>query len=140
MSLFEITSLGRPARELLANMDAWKNMGDRFSGDHLTLQTEDVVGFGVIIFLFAAGYFVLQWFAMRQKNGQKHSPKELFRELCEAHGLERQERKLLIRIADELELSDRTGLFIRPDLYERAPVLEAIGKEPCQQMKSRLFE
>lgn len=129
-----------PSFILLANKDAWKNMGDRFSGDHLMLQTEDIVGLAVIIISFVVGYLVLQWLAARQKNGQKHCPKDLFRELCEAHGLERQERKLLVKIANALELSDRTGLFVRPDLFERRLVYEAVGKDESRQLKSRLFE
>ncbi len=124
---------------LLANESNWQSMGDRFSGDHLMVQTEDIIGAIVVISIFIIGYLTLTWVSNRQGDSTKHSPIRLFKELCDAHGLDSKERRLLKKIAEANAVKNLALLFTQPELYAKPVSISAAGKQKCQAFQSRLF-
>ena len=75
----------------------------------------------------------------RQRN--KHSPWRLFTDLCKAHKLSRRERRMVHRLAQELQLDQPAILFVEPWWYSA----EKVGPtwehrvEELDRLKQRLF-
>lgn len=124
---------------IIANTTNWQSMGDRFSGDHLNLQTEDIIGAIVIVSIFVVGYITLTWLSKKQIDSGKHSPNRLFRELCDAHGFDGKERRLLKKIALANTVNNLALLFTQPEIYTKSASITAAGKKKCQAFQSRLF-
>lgn len=105
---------------LLAQRSAWDALGTRFQGDYLTLRTEDVVGFVVVIALLVGGFYLLRSLATWQERSQtKHCPKRLMVELCDAHRLGFRERRLCRQVAKEMQLKEPAELFLRTDALKQ---------------------
>ncbi len=100
----------------LAQTDAWKRLGDRFSGEYLRWQTSDTIGLAVLVLGLAATYGLLllagKW---QERIGRSDRPRSPFGMLARAHGLTRRERALCRHAATELGLADPAELFVRPD-------------------------
>ena len=117
-----MTQLFRPGvARLLAQRTNWHSLGDRFSGDHLSLQTEDFVWAGVLVLFFGGLLGALKWLAYWDKmRRERPNPKRLFADLCDAHGLSEEDRDLLRAVAGENELTRPADLFVRPELFAKA--------------------
>lgn len=117
----------------LAARSNWTALGDRFSGDHLTLRTEDVIGFALLAACLVGGFFLLKWLADRQQRGPiEKGPKRLFAELTRAHRMSFGERKTCREAAAEHGLSSAAELFVRPDARHAIAARDA-------ELANRLF-
>ncbi|MEN0109150.1 MAG: hypothetical protein AAF805_00360 [Planctomycetota bacterium] len=113
-------SLPFPLAPVLAQRSNWSRLGDRFSGDHLRLQTEDLVGVLALVAVAVVLLLTLRMLAKWQQSQERPAtPKQLFKELAAAHGLGHGERAELRRVAGEAGLSDASEVFVRPDLRGR---------------------
>ncbi len=130
--------------KLLANgIDAWKHLGDRFSGEHLRVQTSDIVGLVLLAVGLAAGFWLLAFLSKWQRLHRAHSahsahsaravtPRNLFSALVRAHGLSRRERSVCQQVAAELGLTDPAELFVRPETAR--PVLAARDRALAERL------
>lgn len=105
-------------RLIASGIDAWRHMGDRFSGENLQVQTSDIVGFVLLVAGLVAGYWLLVALSKWQKhrNGRSDRPRSPFIALSRAHGLSRKERGVCQQVATELGLADPAELFVRPEI------------------------
>ena len=84
----------------LAQRSTWSRMGDRFSGEHLSVQIEDIVGGLALLVAFAVIVGGLIWLAkIKESQTDRPSPRRLFRELCAAHRLSSAEKRLIHTLA-----------------------------------------
>lgn len=88
--------------------------------------------------ILAAAVSIAAWtiwrsLARRAQARRRYSPHELFCQLCEAHGLDRTQRRALCRLAQQQQLEHPGRLFLEPERFEagEGPVLAKI--------KERLF-
>ena len=95
------------------------------------------------LLMVLAGMLVLVlavWaFAAWQKRRESRvidSPRALFRELCAAHGLIRDDRELLYDIAQWYGLSDPVQLFLEPQRLQSAEMHTALD---CETEAKELF-
>ncbi|CAN0361629.1 unnamed protein product, partial [Ectocarpus sp. 4 AP-2014] len=97
----------------LAQVSKWKALGTRFSGEHLKVQTEDVVGMVLLLAALVGGFLLLKWVARRQEMQPREvSPKRLFAELVRTHRLSFGQRKACREVAAELGLETPAELFV----------------------------
>lgn len=103
---------------LLAQRDNWTRLGDRFTGHHLRVQPEDVIG-GIL--LIAAGGLLFFGLAYARKVGERMSrpqePRDVFQKLKDAHRLSRSECRLISDIAEREGLGSPAEVFVRPELF-----------------------
>ncbi len=105
---------------VLAQPSAWRNLGQRFSGDHLQWQREDLIGGLLLLGVLVAGFWVLHWLAGWQaEQDKRHSPKRLAKELAAAHRLSYRERQICHEVVAAMGLSDPAELFVRIEASER---------------------
>ncbi|GHT25417.1 hypothetical protein FACS18942_00170 [Planctomycetales bacterium] len=67
----------------------------------------------ILLFLFLGGLIYYETIFIKQR-GDLENPWVVFKELCKAHQLNRSDRLVLQRAADELDLDDPLPLFIEP--------------------------
>lgn len=105
-----------PVMGVLAQSDAWKHLGDRFSGEYLQWRASDFIGLGILAaglaLAFGLLFLVSKW---QEKIGRNDRPRSAFGMLVRAHGLSRRERALCRAAAIELGLADPSELFVRPE-------------------------
>jgi hypothetical protein len=99
---------------LLADFEVVRNMGHRFQGKNAQLHLNDLFMFLAIVLAVAVAAWFLTRVARRERHRRTNSPRGLFLELCQAHELDRQSRKLLWRLATHGELSHPACLFLDP--------------------------
>lgn len=117
----------------LAQRSNWNALGTRFSGDHLTLRTEDVIGFTLLAACLIGGYFLLKLLAdLQQRRPMEQGPKRLFAELARVHGMSFGERKTCREAATEIGTDSPAEVFVRPDA--RRAVAQRDG-----ELAARLF-
>lgn len=116
---------------LLAQRSNWARMGDRFSGHHLRVQTEDIVGAAMLLLAAVLLFFGLQYAMTISKrlNGEEE-PRDVLRKLMAAHNLSRADRRLVREIATQAQLAKPAEVFVRPELFksERAQSNAAIRR------------
>lgn len=64
---------------------------------------------------------------LRQRGDENfRSPRLLFLQLCQAHNLDRADRKVLEQIARKYRLQHPARLFVEPELLEGHPIRETL--------------
>jgi hypothetical protein len=88
----------------------------------------------VVCLWFTSTYYS----AERDRN--RHSPWQLFADLCKAHKLSRRERYLLQQLAGLYQLDQPAMLFIEPSWYSAEKVAATVG-QPAEldRLRQRLF-
>jgi hypothetical protein len=126
----------------LAQSDPFNNMGRSFRGDEAHLQTSEAL----ITLVFLACLILLVWLlsrvrGRRERELRTNSPRGLFRELCQAHRLERRARWLLARLARHYRLQDPGALFLNPRIWHAAEDDAAFAEERQElaELRDRLF-
>lgn len=113
----------------LAQRSPWSHLGQRFSGDYLSVQTEDIIGGLVLLVAFTVIVGGLFWLAkLKESQAVRKSPHRLLRELCAAHRLSAAERHLVHTLAADRGLPHPSLLFVQPDLLteEASPEVAAL--------------
>jgi hypothetical protein len=127
---------------LLAEMPAWKHMGDAFNKKNAALSQSEVLSLAGLALGAVALIWLLHSYANRVQSTRTYNrPKRLFGQLCRAHRLRHKDRKLLWRLAEHLRHSQPAMLFIRPDDFttEGLPAdLEQHTRE-ITELRRRLF-
>lgn len=118
----------------LAQRSAWSQLGQRFSGDSLSVQTEDIIGGIALLVAFAVIMGGLIWLAkLKESQAVRKSPRRLFRELCSAHRLSSTERHLIHALAADYGLPYSAMLFVQPELLAEESRPEVVA------LRDRLF-
>jgi hypothetical protein len=100
----------------LADRAQWQRLGDGFRKHATTIERSDILAGLAILIGFAIGVLILSRLAARaEKRRALYSPRALFRQLCDAHGVDRTGRRLLMFVARAQMLADPNRLFIEPD-------------------------
>jgi hypothetical protein len=92
--------------------------------------------------LATLGWFLHRWWLREYGERLGHSPKALFRSLCQAHGLSRSSRQLLWKLAEHQGLENPCLLFLEPPRFNP----DALGPELAahagrlSELRWRLFE
>ncbi|WP_425398825.1 hypothetical protein [Aeoliella sp.] len=126
----------------LANREAWQSLGNRFSGDHTKFNMGDLWGLLGIVLAGIALVWLLNWIYRRQQARRlSNEPRHLFIDLCRAHRLSRRDRRRLLHLAEEFDISSAVMLFVRPDLFAAENMSTDNEKELAayQRLADKLF-
>ena len=126
---------------VLAQQSRLEAMGDglRNKGEAYT-TTELLIGAGAIAVAGITIWFILQRLSER-KSRRTNSPRKLFRELCAAHGLDRKDRKLLLKVTRWQRMTNPGRLFVEPVRFESVNLSPSLCKqhERLTALRNRLF-
>ena len=127
---------------LLGDFDVVRNMGHRFHGKEAQLGMDDLfIGLAILLAVITLAW-ILSRFARRQDiHVRSNSPRALFRELCAAHNLERQDRGLLKRLAKHHQLAHPAMLFLEAARFEPAAIPAGMASQTArvEKLRERLF-
>lgn len=127
---------------VLADFDVVRNMGHRFHGKEAQLGMDDLfMGLAILLAVVALAW-ILSRFASRQDlHVRSNSPRALFRELCAAHQLERQDRGLLKRLARHHQLAHPAMLFLEAARFEPTALSARLASQASrlEKLRERLF-
>lgn len=126
---------------LLADFEVVKSMSNRFHGKQAHLHTSDLlVGLGLLVIVALAAWALSRLTRRGADQPHHHNARSLFRELCQAHGIDRGGRALLQQVAQSLDLPP-AQLFLEPDRWqpEALDPLLAPYHDECHALYARLF-
>lgn len=96
-----------------------------------------------IIAIVSAGIILLTWLAFRwyQRRTREiaNSPWHLFKELCNAHGLNAAERQLLSWLARERALAQPAMLFVEPACWDLGAASNRARMSEIERLQRRIF-
>lgn len=121
---------------------AWSDLGNRFSGRHAELHWADIATMlGVVVggLGFVAVLYVLQ--LRQQRRAISNEPVHLFQDLCAVHDLGWKERRLLMKLAQGLDLNIPAILFVSPHLFdpEQLPPELSTHEMTLQRIADKIF-
>ena len=123
---------------LWADRDKFHQMGDNFRGEHAQVDTNEIlIALLCLSCVVIALWLLSQYVARRERSKRLYSPWRLFKELCQAHGLDRSHRQALKRLARQQQLEHPARLFLEPERFEQAASTQE--RELYLQLKSKLF-
>ena len=118
---------------LLADRDKFRHMGEGFRGEHAQVGTGEIlIALACLCGLIAGLWALSRYVARREHSRRTNSPRGLFHELCQAHGLDRSGRSALWRLSRKQELEHPARLFLEPERFDRTG-------DPYRQLRSKLF-
>ena len=127
---------------LLATGELFQGLNSRFSKSQPSLDIGDLgIAVAVLLGLVAAIYAVGKLATRLDASRRYNSPRRLFRDLCQAHGLDRRQRRLLSRLAYWQHLRHPARLFLEPQRYEVAnlgPHLDEFADQ-YEALRDKLF-
>ena len=92
------------------------SMGAGFRGSHARFGIEEILTGLAILACVVTGAILLTRMLTREERLQRtNNPWALFRSLCRAHQLQRQEVRLLRRVARAQQLDQPARLFLEPE-------------------------
>ncbi len=123
-----------------AKADLWKELGSGFQGEKSELHLTDMLLlFGVLVLVIFGFWILSRLLAKQDRKRSYNSPKDLFVSLCEAHELNRSDRRLLKKIASQSQLDPLARVFVEPTLFRaeklsdglqaQAPRIEALQRK-----------
>jgi hypothetical protein len=93
--------------------------------------------------VLALGLLISHWISRRrQKEFWCDSSSQLFRELCRAHRLDRDNRRLMQKLASTRGVESASELFVEPDHFDATnlpKVLDSSAND-LRQLRRELFE
>lgn len=119
---------------LWAQQGRFRPLGEGNPGESSPLELDGaVVGVIVLAVASVALWTIWQYVARKERARRAYSPQHLFRQLCQAHGLDRAERKVLGRLVEQQGLEHPGRVFLEPERFDgdSGPMLVKI--------KERLF-
>jgi hypothetical protein len=126
---------------LLADFEVVKSMSNRFHGRQAQLHTSDLLmGLGLFVIVALAAWALSRLTRRGDDRQQYNNPRSLFRELCQAHDIDRAGRALLQKVARSQNLSP-AQLFLEPDRWQAEALdpLLAPYEDECRALYERLF-
>jgi hypothetical protein len=98
-----------------------REMGREFRGERAKVDYTDVLlVIAATIAAVIVFWLLARFAALREGRGPVNNPKLLFNQLCQAHGLSRSQRRLLMQLGDQAQLTPAPAIFLRPELFDRA--------------------
>jgi hypothetical protein len=110
---------------LLAQVDPL-DFGRNFRAAEEGFQWANVVLVVLILAGIAAALAVVIRHFRQRGDENFRSPRLLFLQLCQAHNLDRSDRKVLEQIARKYRLQHPARLFVEPELLEGHPLRETL--------------
>ena len=99
--------------------DIWRELGSGFQGEKSGLSFNDVMLLVSVIALVCMSFWMLARVMAKQDRKQGfNNPKELFKSLCQAHGLSRGEQSLLKQLARQKQLELPARVFLEPGMFQ----------------------
>ncbi|HEX3656017.1 MAG TPA: hypothetical protein VHV55_09430 [Pirellulales bacterium] len=126
---------------LLADFEVVKSMSNRFHGKQAQLHTSDLLmGLGLLVIVALAAWALSRLTRRGNDQPQHHNPRSLFRELCQAHNIDRGGRALLQKLAKSHDL-DPARLFLEPDRWQPEALDPALAsyQDECRALYEQLF-
>ena len=125
---------------LWADRERIRAMSENFRGEGARLDTDDVlIGLACLTGLALAGWALARYVAFRERARRVYSPRGLFDQLCQAHGLDRASCKALLRLAQQEQLEHPARLFLEPDRFDRPSAAIAESRDSYKQLQRRIF-
>jgi hypothetical protein len=89
----------------------------------------------------AGAVWLTRWVIRRAPAAPAHDPNRLFAGLCQAHGLNRSDRRMLRRLARSRGLADPARLFVEPQFFEVPSSDPTLGSQAgcLNELRQRLF-
>ena len=104
--------------------------------------TASVALAAVSLSLFSCCCWLIRRWRTRQEKRLTVQRWRLFKELCNIHGLQRPEVKLLKRLLKTLQLENPTVIFVQPECFDIQQTNPLFSGETCreiQKIRDRLF-
>lgn len=110
---------------LLGQIDNWRRLGERFSGENLEWRVEDSLGLAALALALVGGFWLLSRLGSWQQAATDEPPRRLFAELARAHRLGFLQRRYCREVARQHGLAEPAELFVRADLREALQARDA---------------
>ena len=119
-----------------------EDLGRGFRGATSQLKWTDFLPYIAATALMAGGFAIYAYLKRRSDMTVRcDDPKKLFRELCQAHGIDSRGRRLLWRLASAWNFAQPAEVFLTPAAFEPSRVPGDLrGRlDELKQLRSRLF-
>jgi len=125
---------------LLAQMSRWQRLGDGLRGPGTRIELSEVLSFGLGLVLVGVIVWIVFYWRKRNDMSQRcDDPRKLFRELCQHHGLNRADRRLLQKLAAIKQLRQPAELFVTPSVFDLAELPVDLDEQKLHALRTRLF-
>lgn len=117
-------------------------IGDNFPRSGRRLGWSDLTSYGIAVVVAALAVFIAVQFRKRNDMTEMcNKPWKLFRELCQAHGLDGSTQRLLASVAAARQFEQPAEVFVRPEAFapEGLPPSLRARAEQLDQLRRRLF-
>lgn len=131
-----------PLDGIFGQLSHWQRLGDGFRSSANPWQMSELApylaGCGLVALV---GLLVHLW---RQRNDMSlrcDNPRKLFRELCQAHRLDAQQRRMLLEVAEATCPHQPALIFLQPQAFaaERLPSSLVERTTELASLRERLF-
>ena len=122
--------------------DIWRELGSGFQGEKSELRFNDIMLLVSVIALVGMSFWMLARVMAKQDRKQGfNNPKELFKSLCQAHGLSRGEQGLLKQLARQQQLDPIARVFLEPGMFQPENLSPGLKSQAVriQSLGKRLF-
>ena len=127
---------------LFAQVSKWLRLGDGLHGSRGRTDFTNCIPYGMA--LAVLGIAIAVFVVLKKRNDFPkpcHDPQELFRELSQAHKLDRGGQRLLRELADAFQLDQPAEIFLQPALSEVRQIPQHLQakQERLAELCQRLF-
>jgi hypothetical protein len=125
---------------LLAQLSRWQRMGDGLRGPGTRIELSEVLLFclGLAVIGILA-WLVSRWYKRNDMSKRCDDPWKLFRELCQHHGLNRADRRLLQKLVVARHLQQPAELFVTPSAFDLVDLPMNLNEQRLGNLRARLF-
>jgi len=125
---------------LLAQLSRWQRMGDGLRGPGTRIELSEVLYFCLGLALFGLiVWLLLRWRRWNDMSQRCDDPWKLFRELCQHHGLNRADRRLLQKLVTARQLQQPAKLFVSPSAFNPIDLPADLNEQKLRNLRARLF-
>jgi hypothetical protein len=125
---------------LWADREKFRQMGEGFRGEHAKIEMSEVlIALACLTAVIIALWLLSVYLARRERFRRTYSPRGLFNDLCQAHGLDRTGRTALWRLAREQQLEHPARLFLEPERFDEPSAAADEQGQTYRQLKLKLF-
>ena len=138
-SMLELLALGP-----LAQMRNWRRLGDGLHRRRMRLDMEELLPYAIgIVLVGLCIWGIVLWKRRNDTSLACDDPGKLFRELCQCHGIEGTNRRLLKRLVEASGMEQPAQIFVTPTAFRVDRLPELLQTEEAEQqledLRKRLF-
>lgn len=125
-----------------AATNPFEAMGRNFRGEYAQFHVSDLLSFlALVAVVGATAWFLWRRLAREESGKPYYKPRRLFRELCDAHGLDTPERVLLRDLARAYGMEQPAQIFLQRERFrmEKLPVEWRSRKTEIEALAAQLF-